>query len=139
MKKISWRRDRLPTPVFLGFPGGSDGKESALQCGRPGFDPWLGKIPWRRAWQSTSVFLSGESPWTEEPGGYIPQGHKGSDTTEQLTLPLSLSILSKEPYSTPDVGLGFKPKQNIKGINSSMVQPSTDLLGGHTAHRNNVP
>jgi len=39
-----------------------------LQCGRPGFDPWVGKIPWRRAWQPTLVFLPGESPWTEEPG-----------------------------------------------------------------------
>ena len=34
----------------------------------PGFDPWVGKIPWRRARQPTLVFLPGESPWTEEPG-----------------------------------------------------------------------
>ena len=33
------------------------------------FDPWIGKIPWRRAWQTTLVFLPGELPWTEEPGG----------------------------------------------------------------------
>ena len=32
------------------------------------FDPWVGKIPWRRAWQPTPVFLPGESPWIEEPG-----------------------------------------------------------------------
>ena len=32
-----------------------------LQCGRPGFSPWVGKIPWRRAWQPTPVFLRGES------------------------------------------------------------------------------
>ena len=38
-----------------------------LQCGRPGFNPWVGKIPWRRAWQPTPVFLPGESSWTEEP------------------------------------------------------------------------
>ena len=31
-------------------------------------DPWIGKIPWRRAWQPTPVFLPGESPWTEKPG-----------------------------------------------------------------------
>ena len=30
---------------------------------------WVGKIPWRKAWQPTLVFLPGESPWTEEPGG----------------------------------------------------------------------
>ena len=33
------------------------------------FDPLVGKIPWKRAWQPTPVFLPGESPWTEEPGG----------------------------------------------------------------------
>ena len=43
--------------------------KNPLQCWRPGFDPWVGKIPWRRAWQPTPVFLPGESPWTEEPGG----------------------------------------------------------------------
>ena len=37
--------------------------------GRPGFDMCVGKIPWRRAWQPTPLFLRGESPWTEEPGG----------------------------------------------------------------------
>ena len=37
--------------------------------GRCGFNPQVGKIPWRRAWQSTPVFLPGESQWTEEPGG----------------------------------------------------------------------
>ena len=40
---------------------------------RPGFNPWLdswvGKIPWRRAWQPTPVFLPGEPPLTEKPGG----------------------------------------------------------------------
>ena len=40
-----------------------------LQYRRPGFDPQVGKIPWRRAWQPTPVFLPGESPWAEEPGG----------------------------------------------------------------------
>ena len=39
-----------------------------LQYGRPGFNLWVGKIPWRRAWQPTPVFSPGESPWTEEPG-----------------------------------------------------------------------
>ena len=35
-----------------------------------GLEPWVGKIPWRRrAWQPTPVFLPGEAPWTEEPGG----------------------------------------------------------------------
>ena len=40
----------------------------------PEFDPWVGKIPWRRAWQPTPVFLPGESPWMEEPGGLQSMG-----------------------------------------------------------------
>ena len=47
-----------------GFPGGASGKEPRCQCRwhrRPGFDSWVGKIPWRRAWQPTPVFLPGES------------------------------------------------------------------------------
>ena len=58
--KTPWRRDRLPTPVFLCFPGFSDGQESACSV-RPVFDRWVGKIPWRRAWQPTPVFLPGET------------------------------------------------------------------------------
>ena len=50
------------------FPGGSAGQESAPQCEGPGFDPWAGKIPWRRAWTHSSV-LAWRIPQTEEPGG----------------------------------------------------------------------
>ena len=39
-----------------------------------GFDPWVGKILWRRECQPTSVFLPGESRWTEEPGGLQSMG-----------------------------------------------------------------
>ena len=46
--KIRWGRDRLPTPVFLGFPGGSSGKESACNVGDLGSIPRLGRFPWRR-------------------------------------------------------------------------------------------
>ena len=35
---------------------------------------WVGKIPWRRAWQPTPIFLPGEPPWTEEPGGLQSMG-----------------------------------------------------------------
>ena len=51
--------------------GGTNGKEPACQFRRfkrCRLYPWIGKIPWRRKWQLTPVFLPGESPWTEEPG-----------------------------------------------------------------------
>jgi len=49
-------------------------KNICPQCRSPGSDPWDGKIPWRRAWQPTPVFLPGESPWTEESGRLQPMG-----------------------------------------------------------------
>ena len=44
-KWIHWRRDRLPSPVFLGFPGGSAGKDSACNAGDLGLIPVLGRSP----------------------------------------------------------------------------------------------
>ena len=44
----------------MDFLGGSDGKESACNAGDCGFDSWVGKIPWRKAWQTTPVFLPRE-------------------------------------------------------------------------------
>ena len=51
----------------LGFPGGSSGKELPAKTEdikRRVLDPWVGKIPWKRAWQPTQVFLPGESALT---------------------------------------------------------------------------
>ena len=53
-----------------GFPGSSAGKESACQCRRHGFIPWVGKIPWRRKWQPTPVFLPGKSHRQRNLAGY---------------------------------------------------------------------
>ena len=61
--------------VCMGFPGGPSGKESACHCRRYrrlGFDPWVGKIPWRKAWQSSPLFLPGESHGQRSLVGYIP-------------------------------------------------------------------
>ena len=61
------------------------GKEFACQCRRHkrhGFDPWVGKIPLRRAQKSAPVFLPGEPHGQSSLVGYSPRGHKESDTTE---------------------------------------------------------
>ena len=68
----------------MGFPGGSDGKSVCLQCRRSGFDPWFGKIPWKRKWQPTPVFLLGKFHGQRSLVGYSPWGCKESDTNEQL-------------------------------------------------------
>ena len=49
-------------------------KAGLKQCRRPGFNSWVRKIPQRRKWQPTPVFLPGESLWTEEPGGLQSMG-----------------------------------------------------------------
>ena len=51
-------------------PGGSDGRV-CLQWRRCEFHPWVGKIPWRRAWQPTPVFLPGESHAQRSPGSTV--------------------------------------------------------------------
>ena len=56
-----------------------------MQCRRPRFDPWVGKIPWRREWVPTPVFLSGKSHWQRSLADYNLWDSKESDTTEQLT------------------------------------------------------
>ena len=55
-----------------------------LQCGRPGFNPWVRKIRWRRKWQSTPVLLPGKSREQRSLVCYSPWGRKESDKTEQL-------------------------------------------------------
>ena len=68
-----------------GFPSGTSGEESTCQCRRRKtcrFDPYVGKITWRRTWQSTPVFLPGESHGQRSMVGYCLQAHKESDMNE---------------------------------------------------------
>ena len=74
-------KGRLLTSVFLGFPCGSAGKESACNAGDAGLDSWVGKNPWRRDPLPTLVFWPGEFH-----GLYSPWGRKESNTTERLSL-----------------------------------------------------
>ena len=67
--------------LFWGFPGGASGKEADSQyrrLKRCGIKPWVGKIPWRRAWTPTPVFLPGESHGQRSLVGYIPWGRRPS-------------------------------------------------------------
>ena len=62
-------------------------KNLPAKAGKPnrrGFDPWVGKIAWRRKWQPTPVFLHGESNGGKSLVGYNPRGRRESDRTELL-------------------------------------------------------
>ena len=73
-----------------------------LQCGRPGFNPWVGKIPWKRTWQPTPVFLPGESPQTEEPGGLQSMGSQkvGHDWATKCT-DIKYNYIELHTYGLP--------------------------------------
>ena len=73
--------------LFYDFPADSVIKNPpAVQetCRRHGFDPWVRKLPWWRKWQSIPIFLPGKSHEQRSLMGCSPQGHTGSDVTEQL-------------------------------------------------------
>ena len=72
----------MTSASIMGSPVGSDGKESACNSGKSGLIPGSGKIPWRRNWQATPVFLPRESHGQRSLAHYRPQGRKELDMTE---------------------------------------------------------
>ena len=72
MKKKKYARP----PTSLGLPWWLSGKEFACQCRRWGFNPWVRKIPWRRKWQPTPVFLPGKFHGWSSLASYSPWCHK---------------------------------------------------------------
>ena len=82
--KICWRRDRLPTPVFLGFPCGSAGKESACNAGDLAWIPRLGRSPGER---KGSLL-----PYSGLENSCIVHGVANSQQTEWLSLSLSFPV-----------------------------------------------
>ena len=66
----------------MDFPGGSDGKDSGCNATRPGFSPWVGKIPWRREWLPTLVSLPGEFQGQRNLADLSSCSCKEWDTTE---------------------------------------------------------
>ena len=73
--------------MLMGFPGGSVVKETAYNAGdaEVWFNPWVGKIPWSRAWQPTPVFLPGESHGQRSLAGDSPQVAKSQTQLKQLS------------------------------------------------------
>ena len=87
------------------LPSWLRGLSVCLQCRRPGY-PWVGKIPWRRKWQPTPVFLPGESHGQRRRAGYSPWRRKESDMTERLHFLLFLGkpgmLQSMESFKESD-------------------------------------
>ena len=115
-----------------------------MQGRRPGFDRWVGTIPWRREWPPTPVFLPGESHGQRSLAGYSPWGRKQWDMTELLSLNIhiwrlevtdgsDISCLLLRPeilsfQSTPgDLWLGRSPGEgNDYALQYSCLENSMD-------------
>ena len=90
-----------------GLPWWLRWKSICLQCGRPGFHPWVRRIPWRRKWHPTPVLLPGEFHGWRSLVGYSPWSCKELDTTERLHLHFQLSRSNILRFSTSWAPLGL--------------------------------
>ena len=91
--RLKWLSSSIPV---WELPRWLSGKESACQSRRHGFDPWVEKIPWRRKWHPTPVFLPGKSHRQRNLVRYSPWGCKELDTTKQLSNSIPVLHLQKE-------------------------------------------
>ena len=162
--KIPWRKDRLPTPVFSGSPGGSGGKESTCNVGDLGSNSALGRSP--GAGYGNPSILAWRIPWTEAPDGLQYTGsqrirhdwaakHRTAHTLSRL-LKLRLIQLTlfagfpcgssgqESACNTGDLGsipgLGRSPKGgNIHPLKYSGLENSMDsIVHGVTKSRTRV-
>ena len=126
-----------PWTVAQGFPGGLTGKESTFNAGDTGrheFNPQVRKIPWRRAWQPTAIFLPRKSHGQKSLVGYSPWGsqkfrHNWSDwahrfeQTVDLQAPPSMGFPRQEYWS----GLPFPPPGDLPDPG---IEPTFPALTG---------
>ena len=113
--KVQEEWERMRYSWNTGLPRWCKGKESACQCRRHkrhGFDPWVGKILWRRRWQLTPVFLPGESHGQRSLAGYSPWGHKELGMTAHRYACTSGMGMCRERLGLPLLGIcTFSGKQ----------------------------
>ena len=124
---------------FGGFPGGTSDKESTCQCRRHkrlGFDPWVRKIPWRRAWQPTPAFLPGESHGQRSLAGYILEGCKKLDMTKVTCMHACACVhthththththaCAQRPPGSPAPPSGSRESPESQGSGGSGLEPS---------------
>ena len=89
--------------ALRGAAGGASGKEPTCQCRRHKrrwFDPWVRKIPWRRAWQPTPVFLPGESLGQRSLGAIVHMAAKSQTRLKQFNMHRTHAHSSAHPFCT---------------------------------------
>ena len=117
----------------MGFPSGTSGKEPTCQCRRRkrcGFNPWIRKTPWRRAWHPSPVFLFGESPWTEEAGRLCSIGLQRVRCDWSN---LARTHVQREDSNLPTIGEPYEKGPTRKGDAGGMALNPPFSPVGYTA------
>ena len=94
-----------------------------LQCGTPGFNPWVGKNPWRREWLPTPVFLPEEFHGQRSLVGYSPWGQKESVRHDWMTNTLNFSLLTDKRLEVWKFGVNLASLAHL--CNSTPSQSTT--------------
>ena len=98
-------------PFCFHRPLWHSGKESACQCRRWRFHPWVGKIPWSREWQLTPLFFAGKFRGQRSLAGYSSWGHKELDMTKRTQHKLSkqrqYQVESRGTKLVPNTFIGY--------------------------------
>ena len=113
-----------------GLPRWLSNKESTCQCKRRRFDPWVRKIPWRRRWQPTAIFLPGKSHRQRSLAGYSPQGHwrvRHHLATEQQEQLLNWDDLHS--WKGPNPFVTMFPRRSVRGVLTVTGPPHSCKLG----------
>ena len=111
--------------------------------GNPGSIPGSRKIPWRRAWQPTPVFLPGESPWTEEPGGLQSMGlQRATKHSRKVLTYLAFLLVSDSIHSyiskERGKGQGNSTTRKIIGKTFPHSSVTSQIRLSHTAKTLNI-
>ena len=104
VRGLNWNFVLHDTYVLIWASLGTDSKEPSCNAG---FDPWVGKIPWRRKWQLTPVFLPGKSHGQRSLAGYSSWVVEESDTSEQLSTHIRTSYPAPASPCHPQVLVSY--------------------------------
>ena len=148
-KLLMYKINKPQIYIVQGFPGGASGKEPTCHCRRhkrPGFYPWVRKIPWRRAWQSTPVFLPRESHGQKSLVDYSPQHRTECNMTEMTqhactwsTIP-SLSCPQLSPFMGHLLSARRDVMSSITNGKHSFLPPIQELADTQEGtHSSKVP
>ena len=137
-KRLSTERQRCNKKI--GTPRWLSGKEFACQCERCGFSPWVRKIPWRRKWQPTPVFLPGKSHGQRRLTGYSSWGCKRVEHDLETKQQTQSEDYRKHPFpdTLPSHQQGSRKKEDhsSKTSNTGLLSKE-DQLGKPKVKRKN--